>query len=457
MILKQMDKNKTIHMIGIGGVSMSGIAEILLSMGFKVTGADSNLSNVTDRLEKSGIKIYNGHFPENVINAGVVVYTAAIKDSNPELIKAKELGIPTIERAEFLGELTKLYSDTIAVSGTHGKSTTTSMISVIFMKAGKDPAVQVGADLKQLGGANYRVGNSPFFIIEACEYVESFLKFAPKTAIILNIEEDHLDYYRNLDHIKSAFTKFANLVPDDGVVILNSDDVNINSIREKINRNIVTFGINNENTTWRASNIKLNDNGYYSFDAVSDFEKIHITLNILGKHNIYNALSAIAVAKYYNIDNDSIISGIQEFTGANRRFEYMCEYNGAKIYNDYAHHPTEIKATINAAKALPHNKLWVVFQPHTFSRTITLFDEFKNSFGDCDEVILEDIYAAREIDKGEISSKQLADSINKISKNCVYIGNKEDIIKYIKERITKNDIVLLVGAGDVYKIGYEIK
>ena len=380
MFLKEMDKAKPVHMIGIGGISMSGIAEILLSMGYTVTGSDSHLSEITERLEKNNIKVYNGQRAENVIGAGIVVYTAAIKPDNPELSKARELNIPTIERSEFLGELTKLYSETIAVSGTHGKSTTTSMISLIFMEALKDPTIQVGADLKQLNGTNYRIGNSPYFIVEACEYVESFLKFSPKTAIILNIEEDHLDYYRDINHIKSAFYKFAELVPEDGKIIINADNQNCNEIVEKMKSKVITFGIENEKANWTARNIHLNANGHYSFTATSDSLSIDITLSVFGMHNVYNALAAVATASLYNIEPFIIQKALADFTGAHRRFEYTGTFNNAQVYDDYAHHPTEIKATIEAAKNLPHNKLWIIFQPHTYSRTSTLFDEFANAF-----------------------------------------------------------------------------
>ena len=456
MFLKEMDKAKPVHMIGIGGISMSGIAEILLSMGYTVTGSDSHLSEITERLEKNNIKVYNGQRAENVIGAGIVVYTAAIKPDNPELSKARELNIPTIERSEFLGELTKLYSETIAVSGTHGKSTTTSMISLIFMEALKDPTIQVGADLKQLNGTNYRIGNSPYFIVEACEYVESFLKFSPKTAIILNIEEDHLDYYRDINHIKSAFYKFAELVPEDGKIIINADNQNCNEIVEKMKSKVITFGIENEKANWTARNIHLNANGHYSFTATSDSLSIDITLSVFGMHNVYNALAAVATASLYNIEPFIIQKALADFTGAHRRFEYTGTFNNAQVYDDYAHHPTEIKATIEAAKNLPHNKLWIIFQPHTYSRTSTLCDEFANAFKETDEVILADIYAAREIDTGVVSSQKLALAINEISNNCTYLGSFDKIKDYLKENVKENDLVLTVGAGDVYKIGKDL-
>lgn len=454
MFLKEMDKSKPIHMIGIGGISMSGIAEILLSMGYCITGSDSHLSEVTERLQKNNIKVYEGQREENVIGAGIVVYTAAIKDDNPELKKARELNIPTIERSEFLGELTKLYNETIAIAGTHGKSTTTSMISLIFIEALKEPTIQVGADLKQLNGTNYRVGNSPYFIVEACEYVESFLKFAPKTAIVLNIEEDHLDYYKDLNHIKSAFHKFANLVPQDGTLIINADSMNCLDIMKDLKSNIVTFGIENENSDWKAKNIRLNENGHYSFTATNGDISFDINLSVFGMHNVYNALAAIATAMLYSIEPATIQKALNDFTGAHRRFEYIGNFNGAQVYDDYAHHPTEIKATISAAKNLPHNKLWVIFQPHTYSRTITLFDEFSKAFNEADEVILADIYAAREIDTGIVSSQKLAIAVNEFSNNCSYLGSFETIKKYLKENVKEGDLIITVGAGDVYKIGY---
>ena len=457
MLLDNFDKNNIIHMIGIGGSSMSGIAEILINMGYKVTGSNNVSSNVTKRLEESGIKVYEGHFAENVESASLIIYTAAIKPDNPELVHAKELSIPCLERADFLGELTKIYSETIAVSGTHGKTTTTSMISIAFVNGNKNPSVQVGADIKQLNGKNFRVGDKPYFIIEACEYVESFLKFHPKTAIILNIEEDHLDYYKDLNHIKSAFTKFVNLVPNTGFIIANADDTNCLDVIKDSQANLITFGINNPMADWIATNIVLNDDGYYSFTAVRNEEKIDIKLHVFGYHNIYNALATIATARAHNIETSAISSALLDFTGASRRFEYVGEFNGAKIYDDYAHHPTEIKACLNSAKSIPHNKLWVVFQPHTYSRTASLFDEFSKSFKQADNLILTDIYAAREVDDKRVSSQQLAIAINEISNNCTYISKTDDIIKYLKENIKPNDLVLTIGAGDITNLGYKLR
>ena len=455
MLFDSLDKNKPIHMIGIGGVSMSGLAEITSSMGYIVTGSDAKISETVKKLMQNGITVFEGHNAENVINAQLIVYTAAVKDDNPELVKARALNIPIMERSDFLGELMKKYKENICVCGTHGKTTTTSMLSLVFINANLDPTIQVGADLKQIDG-NYRIGNSDYFIVESCEYVESFLKFHPKTAVLLNIEEDHLDYYKNLDHIKSAFNKFLNLVPSDGNVILNSDDTDCIDVAKDLTCNVTTIGINNSSADWIAKDIKLNDNGCYSFVATNDIEALDITLSVVGYHNIYNALCVIATAKKYGIDSEVIIDSLEEFTGASRRFEYRGTLNGAKVYDDYAHHPTEILATIKSAQSVPHNKLWIVFQPHTYTRTYALFNEFKNTFKDVDELILADIYAAREKDTGLVTSQQLAIAINEVSNNCRYLPTFDKIEEYLKENVSSGDLVLTIGAGDITNISYKL-
>ncbi len=482
-----LNNTKKIHMIGIAGTSMSGIADILLSMGFHVTGSDRVASEITNRLEKQGIKVIIGHFPENVHGADIVVYTAAIKEDNPEIIEAKKLNLELIERSEFLGQITKAYSDTIAVSGTHGKTTTTSMITSIFLKAQKDPTVQVGADLDILNNVNYRVGNSDFFIVEACEYVRSFLKFYPKVDVILNIEEDHLDYYKDINDIKSAFNDFADIPSEDGYIVVNADNDNALDVSKNHKASVITFAINNPNADYVAQNITLNNNGGYSFDVIckKDNATVHIILNVPGFHNVYNALAAIATSKIYNINDEDIKSGLESFHGAKRRFEYVGEYRGASIYDDYAHHPTEIKATIEAAKNIldmkndlllrkqnsytteyaseinsldtkekmkPH-KLWVVFQPHTYTRTYALFNDFVTAFDKVDNVIVTDIYAAREKDNGLVNSKDLANKINEYSKNCTYCSTLEDADKYLLDNVSSGDLVLTIGAGTITKLG----
>lgn len=447
------DNSKKIHMIGIGGVSMSGIADIITSMGFKVTGSDMNKSATTDRLEKQGIKVFIGHNAENVKGADIVVYTAAIKQDNPEIVEAKRLGLELIERSTFLGLLTKLYSETISISGTHGKTTTTSMLSQIFIEAQKDPSVQVGADLKILGNQNYRVGKSDYFIVESCEYVRSFLQFFPKTAVVLNIEADHLDCYKDINDIKSAFNSFLNIPPENGLIILNADDKNCLEISKNHKAKAITFAVENTSADWTAKNITLNKNGGYSFVAICKNDEVPVTLNVPGYHNIYNALASIAVARYYGITAEKIAQALNDFRGASRRFEYVGTVKGATIYDDYAHHPTEIKATISSAKNMKYNKLWVIFQPHTYTRTYTLFDEFVKAFDGVDNTIIVDIYAAREKDTGLVSSKQLAEKVNEYSKNCKYISTLEEAKEYLLNNIQNDDIILTVGAGSITKLG----
>ena len=452
MTLSNFKKGKKIHFIGIGGVSMSGLAEIALHMGYKITGSDINESTNVINLRNSNIEVFIGQKAENINGADLVVYTAAIKKDNPELMEAQNRNIPTMERADFLGELTKLYSETVSICGTHGKTTTTSMMALAFLNAGKDPTIQVGADYLKEIGTNYRVGNSPYFIIESCEYVESILKFHPETATLLNIEEDHLDFYKDLEHIKSAFRKFVSLVPERGFVIYNADDINCCDVVKDLKCNVISFGVKNVTADWIATDIVLKPNGYYSFTATNGYDKVQINLNVLGYHNIYNALSTIATAYAHKLNLTYVKEALEEFTGASRRFEYKGTFNGAKVYDDYAHHPTEIKATINSALSMPHKKIWIVFQPHTYTRTAALFNEFSNTITEANNVILTDIYASREIDTGLVSSKQLSDSINNISGNCEYISTFEDIAEYLKSNVSEDDIVLTVGAGNITKL-----
>lgn len=450
---KILDIKNKIHMIGIGGVSMSGIADILLSMGFTLSGSDMTQSLNTDRLKNEGVKITIGHYPENVHGSDIVVYTAAVKEDNPEIIEAKRLNLMLIERSDFLGELTKLYKETIAISGTHGKTTTTSMLSWIFVESLLDPTIQVGADLKILNNQNYRIGKSDYFIIEACEYVRSFLKFFPKTAVVLNIEEDHLDCYKDLNDIKDAFNKFLDIPKEDGLIVLNADDTDCMDISKNHLAKVITFGIENTNSNWIAKEIVLNQNGGYSFIATNGTISIDITLNVPGYHNIYNALAAIAVTISYNVSEDSIKKALFDFRGASRRFEYVGTVKSAQIFDDYAHHPTEIKATINSARSINSNKLWVVFEPHTYTRTYNLFNDFVTAFENVDKVIITDIYAAREKDTGLVNSKQLAEKINEHSNNCIYLPSLEDAKKHLLDNVGENDIILTVGAGTITKLG----
>ena len=451
--IKNIKKYKKVHMIGIGGVSMSGIAEILVNWGFQVSGSDRTDSELLHTLKNAGIEIHIGHDAKNVEGADCVVFTAAIHPDNPEYIHAKELRIPLIERSDFLGELTRCYQNTIAISGTHGKTTTTSLVSLCFIEAQTDPSIQVGAIIKELNG-NYRVGNSENFIIEACEYVESFLKFSPRSEIILNIDNDHLDYYKNIENVKKAFIKYVKLLPENGHLIINADDTNCLDLPIYSKAPAIKYGIENDDVDFSAKNIIFNEDGFPEFDVYKYGEFFaHFKLSIPGKHNILNALSCIALCDVYGIDKKYLQTALQKFTGADRRFEFKGVLNGAKVYDDYGHHPTEVAATAKALKNKKYNKSWVVFQPHTYSRTFNLLDDFANALLSFDNIIITDIYAARETNTYNISSKDLADAIIKLGKDAKYISSLDDCATYLKNNVKKDDIVLTLGAGTVTNIG----
>ena len=452
--IDNLKKYKNIHMIGIGGVSMSGIAEILHNWGFTVTGSDWADSETVQILIKKGIKVTVGHNLDDVKHADVVVYSAAIKPEDPEMLEAQKLNIPTIERADFLGEITRCFKDTICISGTHGKTTTTSMVSLCFVKALTDPSIQVGAYLKQLDG-NYRVGNSEHFIIEACEYVESFLKFSPKAEIILNIDNDHLDYFKNLENIKKAFIKYVKLLPDDGILILNGDDANCLELSTHTKATVSTYGISNKNVDVYASNIEFNDDGFAKFDVYYHDKFLDtFQLSVPGKHNVSNALACISICMKYNISVDIIKSALLDFTGAHRRFEYKGKINDiASVYDDYGHHPTEIIATATSLMNKKYNQSWVIFQPHTYSRTKNLLDDFANALMNFDHIIVLDIYAAREKNTYHISSKDLVTKLHSLGKEAFYIPDFDECVDYVKTHVEKNDIVLTLGAGTVTNIG----
>ena len=430
---------------------MSGLAEILIERGYKVSGSDMNKSLLTDKLTSLGAEVFIGHNRDNIDNVGLLIYTAAIPDDNPELMRGKELNIPMLTRAELLGKIMKGHKYNVAISGTHGKTTTTSMISHITLKANLDPTILVGGELDVING-NIRTGKSEYFITEACEYKASFLEFYPYIGIILNIDADHLDYYKDLNHIKDTFSKFIDLIPKDGYLIANADDVNVTDILGKLDCNLVTFGISKGDI--KAQNITFNEKGCASFEVVKNDTKLFdIALNVPGKHNVLNSLAAIATALNLKIDNDSIIKGLLSFGGTHRRFELKGVKNGITVIDDYAHHPTEIKATLAAIKNYPHKKVFCIFQPHTYTRTSSLFDEFSTAFLGLEQLILADIYAAREKDTGIVNSKMLSDAINKTGVNCINLHSFDEIVSHLKANASDGDLILTVGAGDVYKIG----
>lgn len=451
--IDDIKKYNTIHFIGIGGISMSGIAETIKNLGINVTGSDLSKSEITDRLISNSIDVTIGSDLEKIKNANLVVYTAAIQKDDPELVEANRLNIKTCERAVFLGKLTEAFKETIGISGTHGKTTTTSLVSLCFIKAGFDPNVQVGALLKQLDG-NYRIGNSDYLILEACEYVESFLHFHPKAEIVLNIDNDHLDYFKDLSHIKEAFKKYIKLLPDDGLLIFNADDENSKGLEKYTKAKCITFGINNPNANFVSKNIKFDKNGFASFDVYKDGIFLDtFKLSISGIHNVLNATACVALCRNYGISNDAIKDAFLSFTGANRRLEYKGCFCDVQVFDDYAHHPTEIKATSEALNRKTFNESWVVFQPHTYSRLKNLLDDFAESLLGFDHIILTDVYAAREKNIFNISSKDLADKLNALGKPVQYISEFENIVTFLKRSVKKEDIILTLGAGTVTKIG----
>ncbi|MBR3134064.1 MAG: UDP-N-acetylmuramate--L-alanine ligase [Clostridia bacterium] len=454
--IDNLRKYNRIHMIGIGGTSMSGIASILKKWGFYVDGSDTSSSHITDRLMEEGIPVTIGHDTDAVNKADLVVYSAAIKETDVELIRANELGIPAVERKIILGEITQAFRNTICISGTHGKTTTTSMVSMCFLEANLDPTIQVGAELNAING-NDRVGNSDYFVLESCEYSESFLSFHPKAEIILNVDNDHLDYYKSIDNIKEAFIKYIKLLPDDGVLVYNSDDPNCSNFFKHTKAKSLTFGIDSSNANYVAKNITFDKNGFASFDVYHNnvFYK-SFKLSVPGKHNVYNALACIALCDEFGIDKSDIKSALQKYTGASRRFEYLGEINGAKVFDDYGHHPTEITAVANAMKKKKYNHSWVIFQPHTYSRTKSLLNDFAKCLTNFDNIIVTDIYAAREVNTYGISSKQIVDKIERSGRRAYYISDFDDIIEFVKRNAKPDDIIITQGAGTITNLGHDL-
>ncbi|MBO4911410.1 MAG: UDP-N-acetylmuramate--L-alanine ligase [Butyrivibrio sp.] len=450
-----------VYFMGIGGISMSGLAHILIEKGFKVSGSDSKESPMTKTLSDLGVNVMYGQCAQNIADASpidVVVHTAAIHPDNPEFIAAKEANIPILTRAELLGQIMKEYKIPIAISGTHGKTTTTSMLSKILLEADTDPTLSIGGVFSDIGG-NIRVGRSDYFVTEACEYTNSFLSFFPKISVISNIDADHLDFFKDLDDIRNSFTKFAHLLPDDGTLVINGDIDNISTITDGLKCEIITYG-SKEEFDYYPSDINYDEHGNPSFKAHMPGGKVlDVKLAVPGLHNVYNALASLAVSNMLGIDADVATKALSLFGGTSRRFEHKGEVHGVTIIDDYAHHPTEIKATLTAAQNYPHNKIWCVFQPHTYTRTKALLDEFAEALSLADKVVLVDIYAARETDTLGISSRTLCDKIVELGHECTYFPTFDgfsEVEKFLLQNCTKGDLLITMGAGDVVKIGNEL-
>ena len=452
----QIDFNHPIHIyfIGIGGISMSGLAEILLTEDFTVSGSDRAPSDLTAVLEQKGATVYYGQKEENITSdIDLIVYTSAIKPDNPEMVAASRLNIPKLSRAQLLGQMMHNYKVPIAISGTHGKTTTTSMVSQILLESGDDPTLSIGGIFKPIGG-NIRVGSSEHFVTEACEYTNSFLSFFPKISIILNIEEDHLDFFKDINDIRHSFHEFARLLPEDGTLIINGDIERYEEITQGLSCRVITYG-SSPAFDYSPSRITYDDLGHPTFHLMRKALKKDepFSLHVPGEHNVYNAMAAIALADLLGISDEVTKKALLTFEGTDRRFEYKGKVNGVTIIDDYAHHPTEITATLTAAGNYPHKKLWCVFQPHTYTRTKAFLQDFAKALSLADEVVLADIYAAREKDTLGISSKTLQAEIEKLGHSCHYFPSFEEIEKFLLENCTKDDLLITMGAGDVVKIG----
>lgn len=442
-----------IHFIGIGGISMSGLAEILCEEHFTISGSDAKESELTKHLEKLGVTVSYVQCAQNITDdIDLVVYTAAIREDNPEFACARAKGIPLMPRAELLGQIMDNYQSSIAVAGTHGKTTTTSMISQILLTAKCDPTISVGGILKAIDG-NLRVGKSDFFLSEACEYTNSFLHFYPKYSIILNIEAEHLDFFKDIHDIRHSFHQFAGNTKEDGAIILNGEIPECEKITEGLTPKVITFGLT-EKCDYHPADISFDEKACATFTAMYRNETLMtVTLHVPGKHNVSNALAAIALALELKLPKEVIVKGLSDFGGADRRFQYKGCVDGVTIIDDYAHHPTEIRATLTAAANYPHKRLILAFQPHTYSRTKAFLDDFADVLSMADVVVLADIYAAREKNTYGISSKDILAKLKERGTECYYFPSFEEIEKFLLKNCVNGDLLITMGAGDIVNVG----
>jgi UDP-N-acetylmuramate--alanine ligase len=447
-----------VHFIGIGGISMSGFAELLLNKGFKVSGSDAHKSKITERLETLGINIVYSNVAENIpAECDVVVYTAAVHPDNPELMEAKRRNIPCLDRAEMVGDIMLHYKRNISIAGTHGKTTTTSMMSLVLLAAGLDPTISVGGVLDAIGG-NVRDGSLNNMVIESCEYTDSFLKFHPTHAIITNIEAEHLDYFKNLETERDSYRKFTELLPADGLLVIGKEIPDHEALFKTVKCPVITYSNHDTSADYYASDISYNEYDCAEFTLMHKGEALFkVKLNVPGEHNVANATGVCAMALNCGIDASDIVKGLDTFTGTERRFEKKGVFGGVTVIDDYAHHPTEMEATLHAAQKYPHKTLWCVFQPHTFSRTISFREEICKALSLSDKIILVDIYAAREQDTGVISSRMLADDIkSKYGKDVYYFSSFDEAEKFLLVNCVSGDLLITMGAGNVVKIGEDL-
>lgn len=443
-LLKQV---KRIHFIGIGGSGMCPLAEILHKEGYQLSGSDNNETDTLARIRSLGIPVAMGQRAENIKGAEMIVYTAALLKDNPELVAALESGIPTFERSKLLGAVTRIYPNSICISGTHGKTTACSMLTQILIEAEFDPTAVIGGKLP-LTGSNGMVGHSEHMVCEACEFVDTFLDLSPDVAVILNVDEDHLDYFKTFDNLKNSFKKFASMATK--VIIFNGDDPESAEVAlpasEASGKPLITFGLN-ESCNYRAVNIK-NENEFYSFELIVNGEALgRVKLSVPGEHNVHNALAVIAAAMYSGVSFEQCVNGIADFKGAGRRFEILDKINGITIADDYAHHPKELEVTLNTAMNMGYNRVWAVFQPFTYSRTSILFDEFVRVLQISDKCIMTEIMGSREINTYGIYTSQLAERIP----GSVWFNTFDEVAEYAVNNAESGDLIITLGCGDIYK------
>lgn len=445
-----LDRVHRLHFVGIGGSGMCPIAEILHNKGFQITGSDANESENLNRVRTCGIPVTLGHAAENIGDAEAVVYTAAVKEDNPELVAAKEKNIPVIERAVMLGLLTRRYENAIAVSGTHGKTSTTSMITQVLITGEKDPSAIIGGRLPLIS-SNARVGKSETMVCEACEYVDTFLHLHPTISIILNVDGDHLEYFGTIDNIVKSFRKFADLTAK--TLIVNGDDTNsMRAVEGITDKTILTFGMADTNDYY-AVNPQLNEHYGYTYTLMHKGEKLtDIVLTVPGRHNLMNSLAAAATCHYCGVTPEKIAEGLHAFTGVHRRFEMLGKFNGVTVADDFAHHPTELRATLSAAMQMGFGKVWAVFQPHTYSRTYLLMDEFAEALSIPDRVVLTEILAVRETNTYNVYSQDLAD---RVPNSCV-LESFDKISDYVIANAQPGDLIITLGGGNIYRCAYQI-
>ncbi len=443
-------EGNVIHLVGIGGVSMSALAEALRAQGITVRGSDMQSGVHTERLRALGVDVIIGHRAENIDGADVIVRTSAIHDDNPEIARARELGLPVLERAEAWGILMQEFDEVVCISGTHGKTSTTAMMTCIALEAGRDPEVMIGADMREINGV-FRAASSGLFIAEACEYCNSFLNFSPTVGVILNVEEDHLDFFSGLDDIIDSFKKFALRVRKSGMLVVNCDDENAMAALSRAGREAITFGLSDKADV-TAKNLRYTG-GFPSFTLTYNGEELsEMRLSVIGEHNVKNALAASAAALAMRIPPKTIASALAKFTGVGRRMEYKGEISGAKVYDDYAHHPSEIEATLRAVRKSADGRIICVFQPHTYTRTAALKEDFAKALALADTIILSDIYAAREKNDIGITSAAIGDLLD----GATCVSGFDNIVSELRRILRSGDVILTMGAGDIYKVGEKL-